>query len=328
MVRKINDNFYVIKVALPKSPLRDLNSYVIKTPERNLLIDTCFDTRECLECLETGIHELDLDMNRTDILTTHAHADHYGLINKITRPGCAAYVGEADKTLVEVALSGRHNWKTVYEVFRQEGLPDEITPAIRMPILTEDADPVRPVALTPLEDGDYLHVGPVELRCIHVPGHSPGQICLYDERDKIMILGDHVLFDITPNIAPWGSLTNALKSFLDSLKKISAYEVDTPLPAHREVSCTMAERIQQLQDHHERRLEEVERIVREHPGINGYETAKIMDWKIKARSWEEFPTPQKWFATGEAMAHLYYLQQDNIIQRVFEDGMVHYYWVR
>ena len=32
-----------------------------------------------------------------------------------------------------------------------------------------------------------------------------------------------------------------------------------------------------------------------------------MTWRIRARNWAEFPTPQKWFAVGEAMAHLDHL---------------------
>jgi hypothetical protein len=33
-----------------------------------------------------------------------------------------------------------------------------------------------------------------------------------------------------------------------------------------------------------------------------------MTWSIRAKSWEDFPDSQKWFATGETLAHLFYLK--------------------
>ena len=34
-----------------------------------------------------------------------------------------------------------------------------------------------------------------------------------------------------------------------------------------------------------------------------------MHWDMTYSSWDEFPIPQKWFATGEAIAHLRYLEE-------------------
>jgi hypothetical protein len=43
-----------------------------------------------------------------------------------------------------------------------------------------------------------------------------------------------------------------------------------------------------------------------------------MTWDLDCDSWEEFPRAQKWFATGEAIAHLRYLQRKGFICR--KDG--------
>jgi hydroxyacylglutathione hydrolase len=45
-----------------------------------------------------------------------------------------------------------------------------------------------------LKDGEFLHFGESSLKILHVPGHSPGSICLYDESDSLLICGD-VLFN-------------------------------------------------------------------------------------------------------------------------------------
>lgn len=45
-----------------------------------------------------------------------------------------------------------------------------------------------------LEDGDVIKIGSGELKVLHVPGHSPGSIVLYDKADGFIIVGD-VLFN-------------------------------------------------------------------------------------------------------------------------------------
>lgn len=41
-----------------------------------------------------------------------------------------------------------------------------------------------------LKDGDVIKIGNGELKVIAVPGHSPGSIALYDEKDGFVIAGD------------------------------------------------------------------------------------------------------------------------------------------
>jgi hydroxyacylglutathione hydrolase len=43
-------------------------------------------------------------------------------------------------------------------------------------------------------DNEILTFGEISLKVIHVPGHSPGSICLYSEMDHLLICGD-VLFN-------------------------------------------------------------------------------------------------------------------------------------
>jgi len=40
-----------------------------------------------------------------------------------------------------------------------------------------------------------------------------------------------------------------------------------------------------------------------------------MTWDIKASCWEDFPIAQQWFATGEALSHLRYLEENGTIIR-------------
>jgi len=51
-----------------------------------------------------------------------------------------------------------------------------------------------------LAQGHTLTYGDYTFTCIETPGHTLGHICLYETAKKILISGDHVLIDISPNI--------------------------------------------------------------------------------------------------------------------------------
>jgi len=44
-----------------------------------------------------------------------------------------------------------------------------------------------------LEEGEVLEVGKIKLKVLHIPGHTPGHIALYDQQSKQVIVGD-ILF--------------------------------------------------------------------------------------------------------------------------------------
>jgi glyoxylase-like metal-dependent hydrolase (beta-lactamase superfamily II) len=325
MITEIANRLYAVKVRLVGNPLRDLNSYVFAGKERSLLIDTGFNQSECLEDLRAGISGLGLDMDKTDILATHCHADHSGLIGAVVTEHSRVFMGARDKAILENRWSDKESYKKDFvRRFLSEGYPaDKIEYAYQNNPAAKLAA-MKPYAMTGVNDGDVIQAGDMALTAIDTPGHTPGHMCFYEPNEKIMVLGDHVLFDITPNITAWNSLPNALWHYLESLKKIKRYDVALPLPGHRERSRPMNERIDELFAHHDRRLAETLRVVAENPGISGYAVASRLTWSIRAKNWEDFPVAQKWFAVGEALSHLDYLVEAKKIRRTMHDGIAVY----
>lgn len=325
MVEKINENIYRIVVELPRSPLKTLNSYVLTSPEGNILIDTGFNQPECLEMLRSGIGELGIDMEKTDILATHFHADHTGLISRIKGKNAKVYMGEVDKALLlETITQPKIYWKEredayIAQGYAREELQDAHLTNPARKYVTDDI-----FEITGLKDGDRLPFSAADWRVIDTPGHTPGHICLYNGESRVMITGDHVLFDITPNITCWRTMPDALGSYLDSLRKIRPYEVDVTLTGHRQNIGGFKERIDQLLAHHEARLNEVADIVAAQPGLNGEQIASRMKWSIRVKSWQEFPPQQKWFAVGEAIAHIDHLLVQGRLERSQVDGVFAY----
>ena len=95
------------------------------------------------------------------------------------------------------------------------------------------------------------------------------------------------------------------------------------LPGHRSIFKNYRERIRELKQHHGKRAEEVLSILQK-GDRNAFQVASQMSWDIICESWELFPVSQKWFATGEAIAHLIYLEGKNLIYRERVEGEVIY----
>jgi glyoxylase-like metal-dependent hydrolase (beta-lactamase superfamily II) len=138
-------------------------------------------------------------------------------------------------------------------------------------------------------------------------------MCLYEPDKKIFVSGDHILNDITPNIQLWSDEWNPLKEYLASLDKAHELDIELVLPGHRSLFENCKDRIQELKHHHRNRLDEIISIL-EKGSMNAFRVASKMSWDIISDSWDLFPVSQKWFATGEAIAHLKYLKEKGIIR--------------
>ena len=326
---QIAKNIFRIPVGLPDSPLKELNSYLIKDKERSLLIDTGFAMDECLAALLAGIDELGENPKDVDIFLTHMHSDHTGLAAEIVGEGMRIFISETD-----------YRWLKKSEAEEElvfQNLVDRFKAADMPAFLLDNMRSLNPaIAYSPrigsnqyfrVRDGETFNVGGYQIRCIHTPGHTPGHMCLWDENSGIMFTGDHILFDITPNITSWPEVSNSLDDYLNSLRSISQYPVKVALPGHRKPGDFHA-RIDKLLKHHETRLADIEQILRNAPGLTAYEIAGTMRWRIRADNWDAFPAPQKIFAVGECMSHLDYLRLRGMIIRERDDTVYRYYGLK
>lgn len=320
----IMEGIYRIGVVLPDNPLRELNSYLIRGEERNLLIDTGFRREECKKALLQGLRELQVDTKKLDILLTHHHSDHSGLAADIASETSKIYISRKDLAQLTSVLHGDFHEKR-HTRYLKEGFPEQKL------LLVRAHNPATALAMkqidnrfVPLEEGDILTVGPYHLQMIAVPGHTSGNSMFWMKAQGVMFTGDHILFDISPNIMARTHVEDALGEYLESLEKVRSYPVRLALPGHRK-SGNYRERIDTLISHHEKRLQEVLTALKKQPGMTAYEAAGHMTWRIRANSWDEFPPIQQWYAVGECMAHLDYLVKRSLICREEIHGIRHYY---
>ena len=65
-----NPDIFKIYIPLPDNPLKNLNCYVLKTPNENLIIDTGFNREECLSAFMEGLEEIGVDLKNSSFFNT------------------------------------------------------------------------------------------------------------------------------------------------------------------------------------------------------------------------------------------------------------------
>ncbi|MBN1539296.1 MAG: MBL fold metallo-hydrolase [Candidatus Thermoplasmatota archaeon] len=310
MAEEVEPGIFRIELPLPGNPLRSINSYVITGEDQNLIIDTGMNRPECVEVLDRELSSLDLDLSRTDVFVTHLHADHLGLAPHISRGRTKVHMGPDD--IDNINATGY--WSRMLNFALKNGFPSvDPQEAIRKHPGYRYG-PLGPMNLVPAKDGDIFRVGDRRLRVVHTPGHTRGHNCLYEEKENILLSGDHILGDITPNISCWTGEEDPLSDYLSSLKLVKGMEIDTVLPGHRSVVRDPRKRIDELVEHHKERAREVLDIIGG-DAMNTFSIASRMTWDLTYKNFDEFPVMQKWFALGEAIAHIRYLETGGRVVR-------------
>ena len=307
--------------ATAPQPLGHLNSYLIKSVEKNLLIDTGLNFPEAYQSLLKGLSEAGIKPEElTEILLTHFHVDHIGLIPRFREASknVKLSIHRVEAELSRLMLTEFEEYKENMQNFLEvNGAPSSIATDLQRfhpAFFTPQAYQELATTARPLEDGQEMSVGEYNFQVIWTPGHSPGHICLYEPSSKILFSGDHLLPTITPHIAQFMENTNPLTDYLNSLDKIDKLDVDVVFPAHEDPFTNHHERIKQLKDHHKQRLSEIMNGLGA-AGLTAYALASKVHWNVNYKSWDEFPLFQKYLALGEVVAHLNLLEQKGLVSR-------------
>lgn len=132
-----------------------------------------------------------LEANLKYIYLTHCHGDHIGAVTE---------------------LKNRKGGKILIHRDEADGLNDE---SINLSSCIDMGD----IELEPdsrVDDGDLIHIGELEFKVIHTPGHTKGGSALYCEKEGLLFSGD-TLFRGT-----WGRTdlpTSSFEAIINSITK-------------------------------------------------------------------------------------------------------------
>ena len=105
------------------------------------------------------------DLDVKAILATHGHLDHVGQVGYLKEKlNVPFYMNKKDEFLIN------------NEIFPNFAY---IVKAVKCP--SPDFD---------VKDSDVLKFGNLEFQVIETPGHTPGSVCFFNEKEKIIFVGD------------------------------------------------------------------------------------------------------------------------------------------
>jgi len=284
-------------------PIKTANVYLVGTPGGTVLVDTAFYTPDAWEFLRSEVATFTAARGplRTIVLTHH-HPDHVGMAGRLQeRYGVPVLASPGEAKLIAQVWdprADRHHTR----FYQLHGMPATILDTItreRAGLLSALAPLPRVDAITA---GRPLALGGLEFAPLITPGHSPAHLCLWHAPSGILLVGDHLLPRITPNIG-WDPYSgpDPLDDFLVALGDVESLPVRKAYPGHGSPIGNVSARITELRVHHAERLRAT-RALLDGNALTGYQVAE--------RLFGSDLSPQEVrFAVVETLAHLEYLRR-------------------
>jgi len=257
------------------------------------------------------------------IIVTHQHIDHLGLVEILVEHSGAevAALGAAAQRLADFDEDAEREDAFAVEVMLRNGIPEEVTVALRSVSRSFRGWGSHVTVTKPLEDGHLLPLSGRTLQALHRPGHSPSDTVFWDEERRILIAGDHLLGHISSN--PLISLpldgserrTQALVAYRESLAKTREMPAEIVLPGHGEPVTDHAALIDTRFAATERRKEKIYRLIAAEPR-SGYELAQSI--------WGNVAVTQAFLTLSEVIGHVDILVNEGRVRESLDHGVVRY----
>jgi glyoxylase-like metal-dependent hydrolase (beta-lactamase superfamily II) len=314
-----------LRMPLPFA-LDHVNLWLLRDGDAFTVVDTGYGDDAVRAAWEQHFRDTLQQRPVTRIVVTHYHPDHVGN---------AAWMGERfglspTMTLTEfLAAHAVHDDAAGSGVadycahFRAHGMSDEDVAALaaRGNRYARGA-PQLPRRYHRILGGDTVRIGARTFRVIPGYGHSPEHAALFsDDGAPLLISGDMLLPRISTNVSagPADAEGDPLARFLDSLSAYEALPPDTlVLPSHGLPFRGAAVRVAQLRSHHADRLAEL------HAAIAARTTPACAAELLPVLFRRPLDLQQRFFAMGEAIAHLNHLWHQGRLMRTVQDGLVRF----
>lgn len=296
-----------LRLPLPMA-LNHINLYVLDDGDGWTLVDAGLFTPTSVELWESLLPGALQGRPIRRVICTHMHPDHIGMAGWLCeRFGAPLLMSRLEYVTgrMLVADTGRPPPESGRTFYRAAGWTEEqLTGWGRDYGSFGRVVSPMPERYERLAEGDVLSIGGEDWQVVVGQGHSPEHVCLWRTSDGVFIGGDQILPKISSNVSVWPTepLADPLGDWLRSLEDLRVRLPDDllVLPSHGEPFRGVQARLKALLRGHAHALTRLERKL-DTP-------ARAVDTFASL-----FARPVgdglRGMATGEAVAHLNYLER-------------------
>ena len=323
-VTEVYPGIYWLSTPLPFR-LRAINLWLLRDGDGWAIID-CGYKRDDVRKQWSQVWETKLgDRPVKQLIVTHFHPDHMGNSRWLSeRWGVRPQMTQAEWLWANLAVNDLNsdNVPQLAGFYRRHGL-DELRVGILMEgFILYSAGVSVPDCYDRLFDNQLIRIDDKDWRVLVGYGHSPEHVCLYCAELGVMISGDQILPEITPNVSvwPWEPDADPLQGFLRTMERFRPilHRDTLVLPSHRKPFTGVHIRFQELELHHHERLEKIISAIG-----SGITAGDLLYHLFPAN----LDGHQVAFAMNEALAHLNYLMHCGRLRRVSDNQGV-YRWCK
>lgn len=294
----------IITLKLPNPFSEGRNRVYIIPSDPLTMIDSGVATERGYQALQEGLAEHDIAMRDIGrVILTHKHIDHIGNAWRIQQAsGAEILIHRSEMDAVSMVDPHGNQFRAVVsERLKRWQVPAQIHSAVEL--LTFPNWEIQAAQPTAVDAGQRIELSCGELEVHHFPGHTGGSIGI--QLGRRLLIGDHVLPDISPNIGGGDmQYRGLLRQYIESLARTIelSSSIDEVLPGHGDPFVDLKLRCQTLVDHHQQRLESTVAILKRSGPQSVYEVAQNLFGQMR-----EFHVV---LGCAEAQAHLEYLVED------------------
>ncbi len=297
------------------------NVYVIEEDGGGLaLFDAGIGTREGRDALLAGFRALGRSLGEVRrIFVSHGHIDHYGYARAAQEESGApvyAHPRDHDKLTGHDRTAQRLDLYAAY--LDRLGAPRELLGHVR--VHWQDVGRMaRPVEqVEPIGEGARLRFARFSAEVLHLPGHTPGLVCLWAKDEGVLFSDDHLLERVSPN--PLLDLEGraeprhrALVEYVRSARRARELPARLVAPGHGEPFTGHAEVIDRLLAFYEKRQARILDLLADGPQTPAQLVPRVFPHARPA---------QLYLTLSEVMGNLEVLEERRRVRREERSGRI------
>jgi glyoxylase-like metal-dependent hydrolase (beta-lactamase superfamily II) len=258
----------------------------------------------------------------TRIVLSHGHVDHYGAARTIQERASRelpvfAHAADAAK-IAESGWRWRDRLPLYAAHFTRLGVPPDVLAEMGSHVGSGLRLARRVPDVRPLRDGESIRTRHLALEVLHLPGHTPGMLCLWEPRTRLLFSADHLLEKVSPNplieLGPNGEdgAWRPLVAYLASLERVRALDVGLVLPGHGEPFGGHRAVIDGLVRFYGKRQARIRAVLAQGPRT-GWDVTRALFPSVRAQD--------LFLAVSEAMANVEVLEAGGEVTRSLEEDV-------